>query len=88
MTGKAIYENILIEPMLSVIFLNRILRIPNTINELKYADQMLYKSLVQLKHKAGIVDTLGLTFSVSNNTMGVVHTHNLKENGDQIEVNE
>jgi len=51
MTGKAIYEHILLDSMFSVIFLNRILRIANTINELKYADPILYKNLMLLKHK-------------------------------------
>lgn len=74
--------------MFSVIFLNRILRIPNTINELKYSDQMLYKSLLQLKHKEGIADSLGLNFSVTDNAMGVTRMIDLKEGGDRIEVNE
>lgn len=88
MVGKAIYENNLIESMFSVIFLNRILRVKNTINELKYADKMLYKNLLQLKHKEGLAENLGLTFSVSENVMGIPVTHNLKENGDKIEVDE
>ena len=88
MVGKAIYENHLIEPLFSVIFLNRILRVKNTINELKFSDQMLYKNLLQLKHKEGFADTLGLTFTATDYSMGMLQSHNLKPNGDQIEVTE
>ena len=52
-TGKAIYENILIENQFSFIFLNILLRIPNTINELKYADRKakIYKDKVNQLNK-------------------------------------
>jgi len=88
MTGKAIYEHILIDSMFSVIFLNRILRIPNTINELKYADPMLYKNLMLLKHKNDVAEKLGLTFSIDEMVFGKQQTHLLKPNGDKIDVNE
>lgn len=88
MVGKAIYENNLLESTFSVIFLNRILGVKNTINELKYSDQVLYKNLLQLKHKEGFAENLGLTFSVSENVMGVQKTYNLKPNGENIEVDE
>ena len=55
LTGKAIYEHILLESVFSVIFLNRILRTPNTVNELKYADPTLYKNLMLLKHRTVIL---------------------------------
>lgn len=88
MVGKSIYENHLIESMFSTIFLNRVLGIKNTINELKLVDSQLYKGLLQLKHKEGIAESLGLTFSVNENVLGMPVTHELKENGANIEVNE
>jgi hypothetical protein len=49
--GKAIYENILIEPVLSRVFLNRILGKKNTIDELSFIDSDLYKNLMKLKRE-------------------------------------
>jgi len=88
LTGKAVYEHILLESVFSVIFLNRILKVPNTINELKYADPTLYKNLILLKHKNDVADKLNLTFSVDETSYGKSTTIPLKVNGDQIEVNE
>ena len=87
-TGKAIYENILIESQFSFIFLNRLLRIPNTINELKYADQILYKNLMKLKHNSDIASSLDLSFTVSEESYGKLKSIALIENGDMIDVNE
>jgi len=88
MTGKAIYEHILIDSMFSVIFLNRILRVPNTIHELKHADPLLYKNLMLLKHGKDVAEKLGLTFSIDEMAFGQQRTHLLKPNGDKIDVNE
>jgi len=88
LTGKAMYEHILLENVFSVIFLNRILKIPNTINELKFADPTLYKNLMLLKHKNDVADKLHLTFSVDEIRFGESVTIPLKPGGEKIEVNE
>jgi len=88
LTGKAIYEHILLENVFSVIFLNRILKIPNTMNELKFADPTLYKNLMLLKHKNDVADKLHLTFSVDEIRFGESVTIPLKPGGDKIEVTE
>ena len=51
MIGKAIYEGVIIEPVLSRAFLNVILNKKNTLNELKYYDIDLYKTLHRLKYE-------------------------------------
>lgn len=43
------YEGVIIEPVLSRAFLNCVLNRKNTLNELKYYDMDLYKSLLKLK---------------------------------------
>lgn len=88
LVGKAIYEYILFDSVFSVIFLNRILGVPNTINELKYADPTLYKNLMLLKHRNDVADSLNLTFSVDETAFGGTQTYLLKADGDKIEVNE
>eukprot|EP00330_Aristerostoma_sp_ATCC50986_P002331 CAMPEP_0114596724 /NCGR_PEP_ID=MMETSP0125-20121206/18861_1 /TAXON_ID=485358 ORGANISM="Aristerostoma sp., Strain ATCC 50986" /NCGR_SAMPLE_ID=MMETSP0125 /ASSEMBLY_ACC=CAM_ASM_000245 /LENGTH=282 /DNA_ID=CAMNT_0001800275 /DNA_START=1395 /DNA_END=2243 /DNA_ORIENTATION=+ len=88
LTGKAIYESILLESVFSVIFLNRILSVRNTINELKYADPEFYKNLMMLKHKKDIASSFGLTFSVDDTTFDNQKVIPLKPNGENIEVNE
>ncbi len=49
MIGKAFYEGVLIEPIISRAFLNIVLGRKNSFNDLKYFDMDLYKSLSALK---------------------------------------
>ncbi|KAL4475212.1 hypothetical protein ABPG72_018869 [Tetrahymena utriculariae] len=81
--GKAIYENILIEPVFSKVFLNQILEKPSTLEDLQYVDKELYKMLMNLKHTKDNVEDYGLTFSIDDIYNGAVE---LKENGSQIAV--
>ena len=48
--AKAIYEGILIEPILSKAFLNLIIGKNNDFKELAFLDPELHKSLLALKH--------------------------------------
>lgn len=50
MLAKAIYEEILIEPILSRAFLNLIVGKTNDFKELAFLEPDLHKSLLHLKH--------------------------------------
>jgi ubiquitin-protein ligase E3 C len=69
--GKAIYEDILIEPVFSRAFLNLVLDEKNDFEELKYVDLTLYKNLLKLKHSKENIENYGLSFAIDENVMGV-----------------
>ena len=84
-TGKALIENIKIYPNFSPIFLNNILEIENSFNDMKSYDFELYKNLVNLKNYEGNVEKdLNLYFSLSENEGK--RNINLIENGENIPV--
>lgn len=89
LVGKAVYENILIEPIFSRSFLNSLLGRKNQLNDLACIDRALYKSLLFLKHSEdeNIIKELGLTFSLIEIRKGKQELIELKENGSNIEVN-
>ncbi|RLN44822.1 hypothetical protein BBJ29_009776 [Phytophthora kernoviae] len=84
--GKAVYENILVEPQFAAFFLNKLLGKFNYIDDLHSLDPELYKSLMRLKHYDGNVEDLALTFSVSEMEFGEVATRNLVPDGANIPV--
>jgi ubiquitin-protein ligase E3 C len=86
-TGKALIENIKIYPNFSPIFLNNILEIENSFNDMKSYDFELYKNLVNLKNYEGDVEKdMGLTFSISENNGNKTRNINLIDNGENIPV--
>ena len=86
-TGKALIENVKIYPNFSPIFLNNILEIENSFNDMKSYDFELYKNLVNLKNYEGDVENdMGLTFSISENNGNKTRNINLIENGENISV--
>ncbi|KAG7379626.1 hypothetical protein PHYBOEH_011820 [Phytophthora boehmeriae] len=84
--GKAVYENILVEPQFAAFFLNKLLGKFNYIDDLHSLDPELYKSLMRLKHYDGNVEDLALTFSVTEKEFGEVVTRNLVPDGANIPV--
>ena len=48
--GKAIYEGILIQPIFSRPFLNKVIGKTNHIDDLKLFDDKLYESLMYIKY--------------------------------------
>jgi ubiquitin-protein ligase E3 C len=40
--GKAMYEGVIIEPVLARFFLNKVLNVKNSFNELRYYDKDVY----------------------------------------------
>ncbi len=48
--GKSIFEGILIQPIFSRCFLNKVLGKTNHIDDLKLLDEKLYENVMYLKH--------------------------------------
>ena len=63
--GKAIYEQIVIEPQFADFFLRKMLGKPNFFNDLKSLDPELYKHLQFLRHYEGNMKDLELYFSIT-----------------------
>lgn len=86
--GKAVYENILIEPIFSRSFLNNLLRRKNQFNDLASLDKALYKSLLFLKHTEdeNVIQSLSLNFSINEKWMDHQTLVELKPNGANIDV--
>lgn len=58
----------------------------SSLDELASLDQDLYRSLTMVKHYDGDVSDLGLTFSLDENVMGKLVTHELKPGGKALSV--
>lgn len=86
MVGKAIYEGVLIEPILSRVFINKILHRKNNVNELRYYDKTIYESMMKMKKES--VAGMGITFSVEEVIYGTAKTIELKPNGANIDVDD
>lgn len=85
--GKAVYENILVEPQFAAFFLNKLLARYNYIDDLQSLDPVLYKSLMTLKKDATMpLEDLELSFTLLNNAFGRVETVELIPNGSEIAV--
>lgn len=64
--GKAVYESLLVEPQFAYPFLNQLLGLQNTLDDLKNLDPEYYKHLSALRHMSSEeIDALGLTFELS-----------------------
>lgn len=87
MLGKALYENLLVDPQFSGVFLNVLLHRSNHFDDLGMLDQQMYGSLRQLKHMdAASVAALGLTFEAQRSGDGQITTHELVPGGSQLPV--
>ncbi|AFZ78922.1 HECT-domain ubiquitin-transferase domain containing protein [Theileria equi strain WA] len=85
--GKAIYEQILVEPVLSRLILNMILKRRNTTDDLKLFDKTVYRSIVSMrKMSEDDINSLGLTFTCTQNCFGNSIQEDLIENGRNIKV--
>jgi len=91
MLGKAVYEGIVVDVPFASFFLSRVLgqpqsRLYSPIDELPSLDPELYKSLTYIKHYEGDVSELDLTFSLDQDFMGKIETHELEPGGKFIPV--
>ncbi|XP_030847957.1 ubiquitin-protein ligase E3B [Strongylocentrotus purpuratus] len=92
MLGKAVYEGIVVEVPFAHFFLSQILdhthsTLYSPIDELPSLDKELYKNLTFVKHYDGDVADLDLGFSLDEDFMGKLITHELIPGGKAITVN-
>ncbi|XP_034250724.1 ubiquitin-protein ligase E3B [Thrips palmi] len=91
MLGKAVYEGIVVDVPFASFFLSQVLGhthqvLYSAMDELPSLDSDLYRSLTFIKHHAGDVGDLDLTFSVDQDCLGRVVTHELVPGGRVIPV--
>ncbi|EEB13316.1 ubiquitin-protein ligase, putative [Pediculus humanus corporis] len=91
MLGKAVYEGIVVDVPFASFFLSQLLgqqhqALYSSIDELPSLDQDLYRSLTFIKHHQGDVQELDLTFSVDEDYLGKIVTHELVPGGKAIPV--
>lgn len=91
MLGKAVYEGIVVDVPFASFFLSQVLgqtqqALYSWIDELPSLDKDLYRSLTYIKHYQGDISTLELTFSVDEERLGEIVTHELVPGGKAIPV--
>jgi len=87
--GKALFENITLQPQFAhffLAFMHGKYNFMNLINDLSTLDPELYKNLMFLKTYEGDIADLGLTFSVADNSMGGQREIELIPGGGNIDV--
>jgi hypothetical protein len=84
--GKAMYDEILIEPRFAKFFLNKLLGHYPSFDDLHSLDPELYRHLTFLKKYNGDIADLCLTFEVANNTLGKSSSQELIPGGANIDV--
>lgn len=93
MLGKAVYEGIVVDVPFASFFLSQLLgqtqQAPySCMDELPSLDNELYRSLTFIKHYKQDVADLNLTFSVDQDVMGRIVTHELHPGGKARVVND
>uniref|UniRef100_A0A1A9WT99 Ubiquitin-protein ligase E3B n=1 Tax=Glossina brevipalpis TaxID=37001 RepID=A0A1A9WT99_9MUSC len=86
MLGKAVYEGIVVDVPFASFFLSQLLgqthqALYSCMDELPSLDAELYRSLTFIKHYKQDVADLNLTFSVDQDVMGKIVTHELHPGG-------
>ncbi|XP_066246822.1 ubiquitin-protein ligase E3B [Euwallacea similis] len=89
--GKAVYEGIVVDVPFASFFLSQVLgqtsqAMYSSVDELPSLDADLYRSLSYVKHYEDDVSELNLTFSVDEDHMGKVITHELVPGGKAVPV--
>ena len=87
--GKALYENITIQPQFAhfmLNFMNGKYNFTNLINDLATLDKELYKNLMFLKSYDGDISDLCLTFSITDDSLGGQREIDLLPNGSLVAV--
>ncbi|GFE55165.1 HECT-domain (ubiquitin-transferase) domain-containing protein [Babesia ovis] len=85
--GKAMYEHILVEHVLSKLLLNFMLRQRNTIDDLKQYDPEMYRNLVSLRQmSAEDIESLGLNFTTAISSFGDAVQAEIVKGGSNMKV--
>lgn len=91
MLGKAVYEGIVVDVPFASFFLSQVLgqtaqALYSCVDELPSLDAEVYRSLSYVKHYTGDISELDLTFSIDEDNMGRLVTHELIPGGKAIPV--
>lgn len=91
MLGKAVYEGIVVDVPFASFFLSQVSgqtaqALYSCLDELPSLDPDLYRSLSYIKHYKGDVSGLDLTFSVDDDNLGKLVTHELIPGGKAVPV--
>jgi E3 ubiquitin-protein ligase HUWE1 len=87
MLGRAIVENVAVEPHLSSAVLKELLGLRPTLRDLEQVDPQIHSSLRwMLDHRLEEVGLTDLTFSIEFDDVGVLTTIDLMDNGSQVAV--
>lgn len=92
MIGKAVYEGIVVDVPFAAFFVSQVLgkdqatAFYSYIDELSSLDAELYRNLTYLKYYPGDASDLGLTFSVDQDVLGRIVTHELVHGGKGLAV--
>ena len=92
MIGKAVYEGIVVDVPFATFFISQVLGQDQStayysyVDELSSLDAELYKNLTYVKYYEGDAADLGLTFSVDQDVMGQIVTHELIHGGKGVAV--
>ncbi|XP_048479517.1 ubiquitin-protein ligase E3B isoform X3 [Plutella xylostella] len=91
MLAKAVYEGIVVDVPFASFFLSQVLgqtqqALYSWIDELPSLDRDLYRSLTYIKHFQGDISSLELTFTVDEERLGAIVTHELVPGGKAIPV--
>jgi len=84
--GKAIIEEVLLQPNFSRIFLNKLLNKPCYFSDLKELDLQYATSLEMVKNYQGDFEDLGLWFSTTEEVAGRTVSIPLEPNGERVPV--
>lgn len=87
--GKALYENITVQPQFAhfmLNFMNGKYNFTNLINDLATLDKELYKNLMFLKSYDGDISDLCLTFSITDDSLGGQREIDLLPKGSSVAV--
>jgi ubiquitin-protein ligase E3 C len=85
--GKALFEQIVVQPKFAHFFLSKLLGNPNQLNDLPSLDVELYKNLMFLKTYEGDAGDLCLDFTIADHAFGQQKEVELVPGGKHIEVN-
>ncbi|XP_054278321.1 ubiquitin-protein ligase E3B-like [Macrosteles quadrilineatus] len=91
MLGKAVYEGIVVDVPFALFFLSQVAgqtqqALYSCMDELPSLDKDLYRSLTYIKHLQDPVSQLDLTFSVDEDVLGKLVTHELIPGGRAVPV--
>ena len=86
--GKAMFDGCLLKCTFTRTFLNRLVKKPNTFDDLKDIDKQVYDNLMMIKYYDGDISDLCLYMSYTDNNFGNYEEVSLVPGGKDIQVNQ